>query len=159
MKHDPGRPEAMHQCSDNIARQEHAAIEWHDSAITAITSLPEALVIDLRAIVHRSHGEPGIDHGSVWVQPAAVILANGQQTGFTPLLPETIDDGQVWSTNDYDHMIRCPFLSNGQASLDLTLSSGDLLQFEADQLTLTFTGDPEFLEAFVPEKFEDDHGV
>jgi hypothetical protein len=159
MTHETGRPQAMHQRSHDDARQEHAAIEWHDSTISAITCLPDALVIDLRAIVHRSHGEPGTDPGSVWVQAAAVILAHGQQTGSTPFLPDTIHDGQVWSTYDYDHLIRCPFLSNGQASLDLILSSGDLLQFDADQLSITFTGDPKFLEAFVPEKIEDDDGV
>ncbi len=147
----------MEHCNHNHAAEDHAAIEWQGSGITAISHLPNALVIDLRAVVHRSHGQPGTDLGTVGVQPAAVILDGGQWPGRLPALPVTINDGSVWSSQDYDRTIRCPFKSNGEAVLNLYMASGEeLLQLEADQLTITFTGDPEFLEDFVPEWAEDD---
>jgi len=149
----------MHSCNHDHSQQEHAAIEWHDSEITAISRLPNALVLDIRAVVHRSQGNPGTDPGTVWVQPAAVILDNCRLTGPPPALPGNIAAGQVWSDYDYNSMIRCPFTSNAEASLDLTLSSGERLWLDADQLTITFTGEPEFLEDFVPERIEDDYGV
>jgi hypothetical protein len=49
-------------------------------------------------------------------------------------------------------MIRCPFTSNDEACLELTVSLGESLQFDADGLTVTFTAEPEFLEDFVPER-------
>src|SRR5690349_21079959 len=60
---------------------ERASIEWHDSELVAVTGQPAALVLDLRAVVHRSPGEPGADAGTVWVQPAAVVLSNGRRDG------------------------------------------------------------------------------
>jgi hypothetical protein len=147
----------MHPSGHQNDQQEHAAIEWHDSDLIAITDQPPTLILDLRAIVHRSHGDPGTEAGSVWVQSAAVVLTNGRQNGPTPALPRTIADGQVWTDdNDYENVIHCPFTSNGPASLDLALSSGESLRIDADQLTITFTGEPEFLEDFVPEVIEDD---
>lgn len=88
-----------------------------------------------------------------------MILDNGRLTGHLPAHPGEIADGRVLSDDDYDDMIRCPFTSNGEAFLDLTLSSGDRLWFEADQLTITLTGEPEFLEGFVPSSVEDEPGA
>jgi hypothetical protein len=141
----------MSHCIHDHREQEHAAIEWHDTDLIAITRMPTSLVIDLRAIVHRSHGSPGTDPGTVWLQPAAVILSNAQSMGDTSASPGTIAYGEIATTQDtYESMIRCPFTSNGEACLDLMLLSGDWLRFDADQLTITFTGEPEFLDDFVP---------
>jgi hypothetical protein len=151
----------MYNRTHDNREQEHAAIEWHDSDLIAITHMPTSLVIDLRAIVHRSHGSPDTDPGTVWLQPVAIILSNARSTGDIPDPPGpgTIADGEIATTQDtYESMIRCPFASNGEACLDLTLASGESLRFDADQLTITFTGEPEFLEDFVPEPIEDDPG-
>jgi hypothetical protein len=143
-----------------IARQgvrpERTAIEWYDSDILAIIDQPPTLILDLRAIAHRSHGEPGTDAGSVWVQSAAVILDNGRWDGPRPAPPCTIAHGQIEiDHHEYENRIRCPFSSNGRGILDLTLASGESFSIESDQLTVTFTGEPEFLEDFVPESIED----
>jgi hypothetical protein len=142
----------MRHCNPDTREQEHAAIAWVCSDLIAITRMPTSLVLDLRACVLRSHGSPGTDPGSVWLQSAAVILANGQMDATSPALPCSIEYGEIATTEDtYETMIRCPFISNAGACLDLALSSGDWLRFEADQLTITFTGEPEFLGDFVPE--------
>jgi hypothetical protein len=151
---------AMNRLHDT-REHEHAAIAWHDSDLIAITRMPTALVIDLRAIVHRSHGSPGTDPGTVWLQPAAMILSDAQpmEDSPDPPGPDTIAYGEIATTEGtYESMIRCPFTSNGEACLELTLASGESLRFDADQLTITFTGEPEFLDDFVPERIEDDPG-
>jgi hypothetical protein len=138
---------------------ERAAIEWHDSELVALTDQHAALILDLRAVVHRSHGEPGTDAGTVWLQPAAVVLSNGRRDGPRFVLPCDINVGRV-ETDCYDYggMIPCPFSSNGRSLLELTLSSGEWLRVEADQLTVTVTGEPEFLEDFVPEGHDEEEG-
>lgn len=132
---------------------ERVAIEWMGSELVALAHESGALVLDLRAVVHRSHGAPGVDPGTVCRQPAAVVLANGRWDGSRLALPCEIDYGWVETDcHDYDDMIPCPFSSNdGWCLVVLALSPDERLYLEGDQLTVTFTGDPEFLEDFMPE--------
>ncbi len=131
------------------AIQRNAAIELHDSELTALCRETSALVLDLRACVHRSHGTPGTDPGTVWIQPASIILPNGRLLGPKPELPCTIIDGDMTTSHrTYDNMIPCPLASQYETTVNLTLSSGQRTQIEADQLTIAFTGDPEFIEDF-----------
>jgi hypothetical protein len=130
--------------------QQNAAIELQDSQLMALCLEPSAAILDFRAYVHRSHGTPGIDPGTVWVQPAAFILLNGHlQSAPRPDLPCTIADGDVTADDQlFENMIPCPFVSESEAAVNLTLASGHRLQIDADQLTIEFTGEPEFLEDY-----------
>lgn len=133
----------------NPAGPERADIEWHDSELLAVSVEAGEILLDLRAIVHRSQGAPGVESGTVWVQPASVVLAQGRHEGMWPPLPCPIADGRVETDgHDYDNLTPCPFRSNGRALLELHLATGDRVRIEAALVTLTFTGAPEYLEDF-----------
>src|SRR4051812_46747470 len=94
---------------DNVA-QPNAAIELHDSDLIALSHEPAGLILDLRAYVHRSHGIPGIDPGTGWLQPAAIILANGRLSGSKPGLPCTIAGGEIEAgSHSFGNLVPCPF--------------------------------------------------
>jgi hypothetical protein len=133
---------------DNSA-QRHAAIELHDSDLVALCQEPSALILDLRACVHRSHGTPGTDLGSVWVQPASIILSNARLSAPTPVLPCAIADANVSTdSHAFDNLIPCPFAWESETTVSLTLASGQRLQIDADQLEVAFAGEPEFIGDF-----------
>ncbi len=80
---------------DSDCQSENAAIELHDSEIVAINRDGTTLVLDLKAFVHRSHGVPGFDHGTEWLQSAALTLVNGRWLDPEPESWHPIYDGIV----------------------------------------------------------------
>lgn len=133
--------------NDNVA-QPNAAIELHDSDLIALSHELAGLILDLRAYVHRSHGIPGTDPGTGWLQPASIILANGRLSGPKPVLPCTIADGEIEAGGQsFRNLIPCPFASEDEAAIDLILASGQTLHIDADQITIVFNGEAEFIEA------------
>jgi hypothetical protein len=66
------------QAFDPLPTEFNASIELHDSVLDGIDQRPTALSLRLRAYVHRSNGEPGVDPGTGWCQPATVTLSNGR---------------------------------------------------------------------------------
>jgi hypothetical protein len=136
---------------DNLIHP-NTAIELYNSELIAICPKPSAVILGLRANVHRSHGIPGIDGGSLWIQPVSITLFNGRLTGSKPGLPYAIAHGDITAgQHAFENLIPCPFGSDHEAAVNLLLSSGEWLQFDADQLTIEFTGDPEFIEDFYGE--------
>lgn len=127
----------------------NAAIQMYDAELIAIGSEGSSLVLDLRACVHRSHGIPGTDPGAILRQPAAIILPKGQLLGPRPDLPCTIDAGEISAgDHDFDGLIPCPFSCEDATRVNLTSSSGQTLRIDADQMTILFTGDPDFIGDF-----------
>ena len=55
----------------------NAAIELHDSSVTAIRMEGSDVVIDLDAYVHVSEGAPGIDAGTGWTQRVRMTVCDG----------------------------------------------------------------------------------
>ncbi len=70
-------------------------------------------------------------------------------SGPKPDLPCTIADGDDHGLRYFrEHDSPRPFVAESEAAINLTLSSGEWLQIDADQLTIEFTGEPEFIEDF-----------
>jgi hypothetical protein len=55
----------------------NAAIELHDSRVTAIHTEGSAVVLDLDAYVHVSDGRPGVDAGTGWSWPVRMSVRDG----------------------------------------------------------------------------------
>ena len=125
------------------------AIELHDSEVTGVRPVGEGIAIDLSAYVHRTEGEPGVDLGTVWKQPACITLRIGRHFDILPATLDPIYDGIIVAgTRTFSNMVPCPFVSEGDAAIDFTLSSGDRIRFDGNGLTLTFTGEAEYLYDF-----------
>ncbi len=134
------------QAIDRLPSESNASIELHDSDLDGIDRTPTALSLRLRAYVHRSNGEPGVDPGTGWCQAAIVTLFDGRLDTLPIELPATIYEGEV-RVGDHDYcLIPCPFARDGKTSVSLVFSNGDRLLVTATGLTIAFSGEPEFVE-------------
>lgn len=133
--------------NDNVA-QPNAAIALHDSDLIAISHEPPGLILDLRAYVHRSHGIPGTG----WFQPVAILLTNGRIAGPQLVLPCRIADGEIEAGNlSFDNLLPCPFAYEDEAAIDLILATGQTLHIDADEITIMFSGEAEFVGTYEGE--------
>jgi hypothetical protein len=100
-----------------------AAIELHDSVIAEISRLENAVEIALRAYVHKSVGQPGIDDGSGWIQNVVVSVEEGSVTGDVGVLPSDIFSGEFKvGQQAFPNMIALPCDVAGSVTLTLFLS-------------------------------------
>lgn len=126
--------------------ESNASIELHDSDLDGIDQTPTALALRLRAYVHRSNGEPGVDPGTGWCQPAILTLSNGRLETPPIELPATICCGDV-RIGDHEYpLIPCPFARDTRTSISLIFGNGARLQITATGVTVAFSGEPEFVE-------------
>jgi hypothetical protein len=129
-----------------VPTESNASIELHDSDLNGIDQGPTSLSLRLRAYVYRSNGQPGVDPGTGWCQPATVILSNGRLDTKPIELPATIYDGDVRIGGDNYYLIPCPFARDADTSVSIIFSNGDRLRITATGFTVAFSGNPEFVE-------------
>jgi hypothetical protein len=132
--------------------QTNVGIELHDSDVVAIRQDLTNFFIDLSVYVHRTHGVPGVDPGSVWNQTATISLFNGQllSIAIDSLDPDyDIYDGSVTTGGRIlKNVVPCPLDSVTEALLDLSFRSGGQIRIKADRLTIAFTGESRYLYDF-----------
>jgi hypothetical protein len=131
---------------DRIPTESNASIELHDSDLDGIDQAPTSLSIRLRAYVHRSNGQPGVNAGTGWCQSATVTFSNGRLDTRPIELPATIYDGHLRIGGDDFYLIPCPFAREADTSFSLIFSNCDRLRITATGLTVAFSGKPEFVE-------------
>src|SRR4051812_42195582 len=72
------------------------SIELHDSKLAAVSFRSgEAVVSFSPAYIHRSTGRPGIDAGTVWVQPVTLTIGGASLVSTPTSLPATVSGGYI----------------------------------------------------------------
>lgn len=125
------------------------AIEFHDSDVDTLTEQAGEIVVSLRAYVHRSTGQPGVDAGTGWIQPALLTIGNAHILERPLCLPQTI-----WEASLQVDQEQFPDLSpvngilEGELLFKAIFQSGDLLTIRGQRAWIQWRGEPRFVENF-----------
>ena len=101
----------------------NAAIELHDSVVAEISRVGSTMEIALRAYIHQSAGQPGIDDGIELLQNIVISIEGGSVTGDVGELPSDIFDGKLEvGEQAFRNIIALPCDFSGPLTLTLFLS-------------------------------------
>jgi hypothetical protein len=128
----------------------NSALEFHDSEVANVRAVAGALHLELpSAYVHRSSGQPGIDSGSVFLQPAQVVFSNAVHKQAGGPCAGSISDACI-SVNgeEFANMVPLPFAAQGTVSASFTFTSGGILSVNGTGVSCQVSGEAVFLEAY-----------
>jgi hypothetical protein len=128
----------------------NSAIELHDSEVAAIRMSGGALhVVFESAYVHRSAGQPGIDAGSGYAQPAEMVFSDAQYSQSGGPCIGTISDGEISTEGaKFENEIPLPFSALGHVSATIVFASGGVLKVTGKGVSCVATGPARFVEAY-----------
>lgn len=137
---------------DAMSQSAHRAIEFHDSELAAVSRLGASVVLSFSAVyVHESTGEPGVDAGVGWYQPATLTIARGESASDIQL-PASVADGfiSVAGTLHQNHIPAVDGTLDGPIELSLLLSTAETLFVRGAAITIELSGEPSPVEHFSP---------
>jgi hypothetical protein len=103
------------------------SIEFHDSTVHAVRLEGANAVIEMTVYVHSSAGQPGVDAGTGWYQPAEMVMAEAVLGQNAPAVPLDLDDGMVTvDEGQFESVVPLPFDRAGRVSLVLQGVGGSL---------------------------------
>jgi hypothetical protein len=127
----------------------NSAIEFHDSRVSSIRAAGGDLHLELSAYVHCSNGRPGIEAGSVFLQPAEVLFSGAEHEEAGDACVGSISDAIIAvDSSPFVNMLPVPFAAKGTVTALLTFASGAVLSVRANGLTCELAGDPVFVETY-----------
>jgi hypothetical protein len=128
----------------------NSKIELHDSEVSQIHEIGQSVVVEFSpAYVHKSHGKPGIDAGTGWVQNARLTLTGATVSGDRPPLPGTLWDGSLLVGGlEHDNVVPVPLQFRGPVELRLVFASGQAILVSAESITLQLIGEASHFEEF-----------
>lgn len=127
----------------------NAALELHDSKIGRISNAGASVRIELpMAYVHRSAGNPGVDPGQVFVQPAEIVFADAQYSETQGPCSGSISDAAFSVNGEALSLLPIPLTAKGEVSATFTLVSGAVLSVRGKGVSCLVSGDPEFVEDY-----------
>ena len=126
----------------------NAALEFHDSTLTAIERRGAFLVLVLApGYVHKA----GLDlsgPGTGWLETVHITVAGGEAHGDLTSLPETLSDGSLQcGESPYLGLVPVPFQFAGSVSLQLAGQSGRSVMVLGRAISITLVGTESYLEA------------
>ncbi len=133
-----------------VSRHMNSAIEFHDSTVADIRAVAGALHLDLpSAYVHRSIGQPGIDSGTVFLQPAEVVFSNATHKEAGGPCGGSISDASI-SVNgrEFANMVPLPFTAQGTVSASFIFTSGGVLSVNGTGVSCQVSGEAVLVEAY-----------
>ena len=125
------------------------AIEFHDSTLASITVAESGdVILHLSsAYIHESHGEPGRDAGSGWVQEARIHVMGAAVAGSLLELPCNLRDGEVQLDGEVFQLLPIPFDRHGSVQLDLEcMPTGNKIRITGSGLRLEMLGVATYVE-------------
>ena len=132
-----------------------SAIEFHDSNVGSINQENNMLIVNfLELYIHESEGEPGVDAGTVWIQPAELIIYNSQISGDYPDFPSLLDGGDLQLEDKIlQNGAEIPLKFKGKARLLLEFFYGEKITIHGSEIELRLLDKPRFIENFpFPDK-------
>jgi hypothetical protein len=128
----------------------NSKIELHDSEVSQIHEIGQSVVVEFSpAYVHKSHGKPGIDAGTGWVQNARLTLTGATVSGDRPPLPRALWDGSLLVGGlERDNTLPVPLQAYGPIELRLVFASGQEIVVSAESIELEFIGEASYVEEF-----------
>ncbi len=127
----------------------NSALELHDSVIDSIiveTSIVRILFSS--AYVHQSTGNPGIDAGLGFRQPAELILSGTTVTDTKLDYKGIISDASIESENESFSLLSLPFSLSGALTASFVLASGVSFSILASDIKCAVSVSPTYVEAF-----------
>src|SRR5262249_911605 len=141
----------------SVASSRHSmnqSIELHDSKLAAIGFADgRATIVFSPAYIHRSHGKPGRDPGTVWTQDAELIIDVATEINLPSSWPCAISDGQL-QLNDLllKNEIPIPLHHVGNVRLKLGLlefnGNFKAVEVKGANARLRLLGEAKYLEEF-----------
>ena len=128
----------------------NSVIELHDSEVVAIAHEGENVIIRFASVyIHKSDGRPGLDHGTVWAQPANLLIGGGSIEGRYPDFPCRISDGILECAGAVsDNILPLPFECQGNIKLELIFTTDAVVRIVGDNAVLNLHGQAEYVEDF-----------
>jgi hypothetical protein len=128
----------------------NAALEFHDSEVSSVRAVADDVRIELpSAYVHRSSGRPGIDSGSVFLQPAAVIFSRAVVEETSGPCTGAISDASISVNGEqFSNVVPVPFAAVGAVAGSFTFASGGVLSVSGEGVSCQVSGKPVFVEAY-----------
>jgi hypothetical protein len=133
-------------------RQEHSAIELHDSALASVNQVGEGIEIALvPGYIHKSIGACGVDPGTVWLQDILITLEGASLEGQLPEMPCDLSGGALMITGQHisENMLALPLDQSGNITLRLDIMwGGGQLFFRGRRILALPKGEAKYLEDF-----------
>jgi hypothetical protein len=128
--------------------ESNAGLEFHDSQLERVE---ESGTQVLRAYIHRSQGNPGVDPGSGWSQSALLRFTRATiQNGFSMYPAELVEGTLVTPAGVIKNVVAVPAFLRGPVRLELPSATGERMVVEAADVELTLVGEPRYIEEFRP---------
>jgi hypothetical protein len=126
-------------------------LEFHGSTLAAVSWADGVAVVLLRSVrAYRSEGRAAVDAGEVWLREVMFTMTNASVSA-QGRLPVGVRDGSVCiGTTQHHDVIPEEGVYAGDIHLELVLDGTDYLKVTGDQMLVTLTGEPTFLEKFEP---------
>lgn len=101
------------------------------------------------AYVHRSSGQPGIDAGSGYAQPAEMVFSEAQYSEADGPCTGAVSDGVISTEGaKFENVVPLPFSALGHVSATITFVSGGVLKVTGRGVSCVATGPARFVETF-----------
>jgi hypothetical protein len=128
----------------------NSALEFHDSTLTGVDQNGRDLVLRLDpACVHRSHGQPGLDPGDVWLEALGLVVTEAVIEVVPSVLPGELWGGTLSAGGTiWDNDIPLPLAFVGAVTLRLVFSNGEHLVAHGNGIRARLLGEPRYLEPF-----------
>lgn len=128
----------------------NSLVEIHDSTLAAITFVDRDLVLRLApAYLHRSSGQPGVDHGSGWLQDLDLVISEAV-AGSLPLeLPSDLWNGSISIDGTrWDNIIPLPLIALDAVSFTAVTNHGERLVVRGAGASIVIRGDMRYVEEY-----------
>lgn len=125
------------------------AIEFHDSTLASVSQINTSVVLRFSAAyVHESIGEPGVDAGSGWYQPATFTVT-GARLVSRASTPATLAGGFVRARDTlHRNVVPVGRPLCGTIELSISSSAGETLVVHGDTLIIELSSEPPRAEDF-----------
>jgi hypothetical protein len=128
----------------------NSALEFHDSEVRTVVGASGSLqVVFSSAYVHKSEGQPGINDGAGYTQPAELVFSEATWEGVSPLCSGRISDGLLVVNGSSMSLVPLPFSASGKVSAEFVFTSGARLTVSASSASCVVSGEPHFVENYV----------
>ncbi len=134
-----------------MSDDENKRMEFHDSTLESLRFSDSSVSLHFcPACFHHSHGDPGVDPGSVWLQDAILTVGSARVVCQPTSLPLDVFDGLVSINGDqvFNNGLPVPCCDRGDVVVSLDLSNRERLVVLGKTLDLTRTGKARYLEEF-----------
>jgi len=128
----------------------NSVIEIHDSDVETVSSADGKAVLCFSSVyIHKSHGTPGVDPGTGWVQQARLTIAGGIIKSTLPLFPSELLGGYLrLGDSVLDNEIPIPLNFQGDTELHLESWNDKFILVSGSGAELELIGEPTYVEDF-----------